>query len=519
MKKAQRAAPQALVACGAALRVLCAKILRQNRRFLMPPRLGGAGFSVLWSVGGGGRGRGGGSFQLLLALFGGLHHAAHGAAFVHIHAGDVLIAGGKAQVLGGHGLVRAAEVLVQDACAVLPVGVIHPGVAVDVGRAAGGAHDEDVLRLNFEHGVVQAPDVGDVQAGVDVVGDELAGGVVVRQGVVLQEGLDQGGVEILLSLKALVVGGGVVAIAQDQLGGIAADEVGALGADQVLLAGVLVHGDDVPGDIHLDAAHVVQHGLESVHVDGDIIVHRQLVQLVDHVGDVVDEVFLVGAVGIDLVDLALDVLFAAAHILAVVGVAGDLEGVHGAGVPVDLDIEDDVGHALALGVVPVSVVVDAQQQQVVGAVALRRQVRVLHLIQLAGLALVQGGRHLAVHIPHRAAGGQKHHRQHDQRQLDGVAFVLWLVQRVVPSLSVFCGPVPRAKNVKRVTDELYSIFLQKWSHFAHFRPLPQNPVRFFCHFTIFLHCFCASFAHKSPCAGGTGAFEGCFYWVTRVVPG
>ena len=35
-----RAAPQALVACGAALRVLCAKILRQNRRFLMPLRLG-----------------------------------------------------------------------------------------------------------------------------------------------------------------------------------------------------------------------------------------------------------------------------------------------------------------------------------------------------------------------------------------------------------------------------------------------------------------------------------------------
>ena len=39
MKKAQRAAPQALVACGAALRVLCVKILQQNRRFLMPPRL------------------------------------------------------------------------------------------------------------------------------------------------------------------------------------------------------------------------------------------------------------------------------------------------------------------------------------------------------------------------------------------------------------------------------------------------------------------------------------------------
>ena len=38
MKKAQRAVPQALVAWGAALRVLCAKILRQNRRFLMPSR-------------------------------------------------------------------------------------------------------------------------------------------------------------------------------------------------------------------------------------------------------------------------------------------------------------------------------------------------------------------------------------------------------------------------------------------------------------------------------------------------
>ena len=38
MKKAQRAAPQALVAWGTALRVLCAKILRQNRRFLMPLR-------------------------------------------------------------------------------------------------------------------------------------------------------------------------------------------------------------------------------------------------------------------------------------------------------------------------------------------------------------------------------------------------------------------------------------------------------------------------------------------------
>ena len=198
--------------------------------FLCHPGLAGPAFLLCGSVGGGGRGRGRGSFQLLLALFGGLHHAAHGAAFVHVHAGDVLIAGGKAQVLGGHRLVRAAEVLVQNACAVLPVGVIHPGVAVDVGRAAGGAHDEDIFRLNFEHGVVQAPDVGDVQAGVDVVGDELAGGVVVRQGIVLQEGLDQGGVEILLGLKALVVGGGVVAVAQDQLGGVAADEVGALRA-------------------------------------------------------------------------------------------------------------------------------------------------------------------------------------------------------------------------------------------------------------------------------------------------
>ena len=39
MEKAQRAAPQALMAWGAALRVLCVKILQQNRRFLMPPRL------------------------------------------------------------------------------------------------------------------------------------------------------------------------------------------------------------------------------------------------------------------------------------------------------------------------------------------------------------------------------------------------------------------------------------------------------------------------------------------------
>ena len=35
MEKVQRAAPQALVAWGAALRALYAKILRQNRRFLM----------------------------------------------------------------------------------------------------------------------------------------------------------------------------------------------------------------------------------------------------------------------------------------------------------------------------------------------------------------------------------------------------------------------------------------------------------------------------------------------------
>ena len=39
MEKVRRAAPQALVAWGAALSALCAKILRQNRRFLTSPRL------------------------------------------------------------------------------------------------------------------------------------------------------------------------------------------------------------------------------------------------------------------------------------------------------------------------------------------------------------------------------------------------------------------------------------------------------------------------------------------------
>ena len=204
--------------------------------------------------------------------------------------------------------------------------------------------------------------------------------------------------------------------------------MGALGHQQ--LAGSLV--GDIPGHVHLNAAHVVQHGLESLHVNGHILVHRQLEQLRDLVGQVVDAVLLVRAVGVQLVDLAGVGRKPAAQILARIGIAGDLERVHLAGIPVDLHIQDHVGHALALGVVAalvVRVVVDSQQQKIVKPLAIFLDVRVLLLVQLARVALVQGGGHLAVQMPHVSTARQHQHQYHHQRNLCGGPFFMGMFQK------------------------------------------------------------------------------------------
>ena len=174
---------------------------------------------------------------------------------------------------------------------------------------------------------------------------------------------------------------------------------------------------DVPGHIHGNAAHHVQHGFEGVHVDGHVIVHRQLEHLIDFVGNVVDEVVLIRPQRVHAVDLAggAGAALGLVDVIANVAVPRDLQHVDLAVVPVHLHVQDHVGVALALGVVAaavVGVVVDAQQQQVVKACAAGLNVLVGDLVQLAGLAGVEYAAHILVDTAHGHGQNQHHHQHH-----------------------------------------------------------------------------------------------------------
>ena len=178
---------------------------------------------------------------------------------------------------------------------------------------------------------------------------------------------------------------------------------------------------NVPGHIHGNAAHHVQHGFEGVHVDGHIIVHRQLEHLIDLIGNVVDQIVLIRAQRIHTVDLAggAGAALGLVDVIADVAVPRDLQHVDLAVIPVHLHVQDHVGVALAFGIVAaavIRVVVDAQQQQVVKALAAGLNVLVGDLVQLSGLAGVKYAAHVLINAAHGHRQNQ-HHHQHRRHNL------------------------------------------------------------------------------------------------------
>ena len=127
--------------------------------------------------------------------------------------------------------------------------------------------------------------------------------------------------------------------------------------------------------MHGNAAHGVEQGFKAGHINGHIVIHRQLELIVDHRGQIVDIVFLIGAVGIAAVDLAVgDKSAVTKRIFAHKAIARDLQNVNGVLVTVDLHIHDHIGQALAVhiivqAVVGIGVIVDAHHQQVIKAFA------------------------------------------------------------------------------------------------------------------------------------------------------
>ena len=134
------------------------------------------------------------------------------------------------------------------------------------------------------------------------------------------------------------------------------------------VAAVVLH---IVGDIHLDAAEVVHHFGEGLHIDRDVVVHRQLVLVVDHLGQGGDAAAVGQGHRVDLVVGGAVGLAAGEGDGAVLGghqgVAGDLQHPQRAVLDIELAVEDHVGHAVVTcrrRRSPALLIVDAADQDV-----------------------------------------------------------------------------------------------------------------------------------------------------------
>ena len=180
------------------------------------------------------------------------------------------------------------------------------------------------------------------------------------------------------------------------------------------------------GDIHLDAAEVVHHFHQCLHVHADVVVHGQAVLVVDHISQRGDAAAVGQSHRVDLVVGGGVGLAVGQGDLSVLSghqtVAGDLQHVQRPVLDVELAVKNHVRHAVVgagIAVVAAFLVVDAADQDVHhialvllggldlflnGGGAVVRAEAVLHLVQHAH----------TVHYDARHHGDHRH--DHRKRQ-------------------------------------------------------------------------------------------------------
>ena len=294
------------------------------------------------------------------------------------------------------------------------VGCPHEGHPA---RKDGGLGDHDVGAVDLQEGHSQFAQGNQVDIRLDIIVEDdghLVEDVLDAHGA---GPLEQGGVEIPLHIQPVDVRVFValaVAVADEELGRCAVQVAVALGQ----VAAVVFH---VVGDIHLDAAEVIHHFGEGLHIDGDVVVHRQFVLVVDDLGQGRDAAPVGQGHRVDLVVGCLVGLAAGQGDGAVggghQGVAGDLQHPQRPALDVELAVQDHVRHAVVGAVVGVGaalLIVDAADQDV----------HHIPLVLLEGLDLLHDGRRVrlgadallhpvdVVHRVDHAAAHQGHAAQH-----------------------------------------------------------------------------------------------------------
>ncbi len=192
-------------------------------------------------------------------------------------------------------------------------------------------------------------------------------------------------------------------------------------------------------DIDLDAAEVVHHLHQSLHIHRHVVIDGQLVLVVDDIRQsgnaaAVGEghgVYLVVGGGVGLAVGKGDFLALGTH----EAVAGDLEHPQRAALDVELAVEDHVRHAVVgggvVGVVAAFFIVDAADEDVdhIALVFLEG----LHLLGMEGCCRPDGDflhpAHHADGVHHHARDDAEHRQRHSQRQPERGLFLFFLRRR------------------------------------------------------------------------------------------
>ena len=213
------------------------------------------------------------------------------------------------------------------------------------------------------------------------------------------------------------------------------------------------------GDIHLDAAKVIHHFHQRLHVNGDIVVDGELVLVIDDLCQRRDAAVVGQSHRVDLVvGGGVGLAVGKGHFPACGGhqtVAGDLQHPQGTALDIKLAVEDHVRHTVVgrrIAVVAALFVVDAADQDVdhIALVLFQR----LDLLGDGGGILFR--LQVIFHLGHHAgrvdhhAGQQCHHRQRDrQRQPERrLLFLFAAASAAALRGSVFGRQIPAAVSAR-----------------------------------------------------------------------
>ena len=350
-----------------------------------------------------------------------------------------------------------AEILIEQVCD--GAGIRHhAGVAgKGVGLAhVGHAHEHRRLRQNdvgavdLEEGRQQLCDGGDIHIRVDIVLEDQRQLVQDIGNAHGAGALEQTCVEVALHIQAVDIGVCIavaVAAAHKEL---RRGTIQISVALQQLTAAV----GHIPGDIHLDAAEVIHHFHQRLHINGDIVVDGQVVLVVDDICQRGNAAAVGKRHRVDLVVGNGIGLAVGEGKLAVLGghqrVAGDLQHPQCTALDIELAVQDHIRHAVVGAGVAVRASlfkVDAADQNVDhialvlfggldllydGGGTFRRADTVLHLVHKA-------------HTVHHHTGDHGDHSHHNGKgQPQRGLFLLFAAARcVIPAHVGLCRAAGR----------------------------------------------------------------------------